>query len=195
MTDTLLSVFLGIGLSAATGFRVFVPLLILSIAALSGNLTLAPEFAWIGSVPALILFAAATLIEIGGYLIPWLDNLLDAIATPTAIIAGVIVTASVITDMSPVLRWALAIIAGGGAAAIVQSSTVLTRAASTGATGGCANPVVAIIEGAGSALLSILAIVAPIVAGIIALVVVSLLFFVSRKIIDSIRRRLRTRSA
>jgi hypothetical protein len=193
--DTLLSVFLGIGLSAATGFRVFVPLLVMSIAALSGNLTLAPEFAWIGTVPALIVFAGATLIEIGGYLIPWLDNLLDAIATPTAVVAGVIVTASVITDMSPLLRWGLAIIAGGGAAAIVQSSTVLTRAASTGKTGGCANPAVAVVEAVGSALLSILAILVPLVAGISALVIVGVLFFVSRKIIERIRRRLRTRNA
>jgi hypothetical protein len=193
--DTLLSVFLGIGLSAATGFRVFVPLLVMSIAALSGNLTLAPEFAWIGTVPALIVFAGATLIEIGGYLIPWLDNLLDAIATPTAVVAGVIVTASVITDMSPLLRWGLAIIAGGGAAAIVQSSTVLTRAASTGTTGGCANPAVAVVEAVGSALLSILAILVPLVAGISALVIVGVLFFVSRKIIERIRRRLRTRNA
>ncbi len=193
--DTLLSIFLGIGLSAASGFRVFVPLLIMSIAALSGNLELSSEFAWMGTVPALIIFAVATLIEIGGYLVPWLDNLLDAIATPAAVVAGVIVMASVLTDVSPLLRWALAIIAGGGAAAIVQGTTVATRAASTGTTGGCANPIVAIVEAVGSALLSILAIVVPIVAGIVVLIVLGVFLFVGRKVAERIRRRLRTRDA
>jgi len=174
---------------------VFVPLLIMSIASSSGNLTLSPEFAWIGTVPALIIFAVATLIEIAGYLIPWLDNLLDTIATPAAVVAGVIVTASVITDMSPLLRWALAIIVGGGAAAVVQSATVVTRAASSGTTGGCANPIVAIGEAVGSALLSILAIAVPIVAGIVVFIVLGVFLFVGRKVAERIRRRLQNRSA
>lgn len=43
--ETMLSIFVGVGLSAACGFRIFVPLLIMSIASLSGQLTLSPEFA------------------------------------------------------------------------------------------------------------------------------------------------------
>src|SRR5207237_6409471 len=128
--ETLLSVCLGIGLSAACGFRVFVPLLVMSIAALSGHLTLAHGFEWIGTYPALIAFAVATCLEVGGYYIPWLDNLLDTIASPAAIIAGTIITASLITDVSPFLKWTLAIIAGGGAAGTVQGTTVVARGAS-----------------------------------------------------------------
>src|SRR6516162_6641024 len=103
--DTVLSVCLGIGLSAACGFRVFVPLLVMSIANLSGNLTLAHGFEWIGTYPALITFSVATALEIGGYYIPWLDHLLDTIATPAAIVAGTVVTASMVTDLSPFLKW------------------------------------------------------------------------------------------
>src|SRR5947207_7817636 len=157
-----LSICLGIGLSAACGFRIFVPMLIMSIAALSGHLSLAHGFEWIASYPALIAFSVATCLEIAGYYIPWVDHLLDTIATPAAIVAGTIVTASMVTDVSPFLKWTLAIIAGGGAAGMVQGATVLARGASGVTTAGLANPVVATAELAGSVVTSILAIVAPV---------------------------------
>src|SRR5215472_11566667 len=101
--DTLLSVCLGVGLSAACGFRVFVPLLVISIASMSGHLTLAHGFAWIGTYPALISFSVATVLEVAGYCIPWLDHLLDTIATPAAIVAGTIVSASLVSNMDPMM--------------------------------------------------------------------------------------------
>src|SRR5580765_6236286 len=97
--DTLTSIFLGIGLSAACGFRVFVPMLVMSVASLSGHLTLAPGFQWIATYPALITFSVATAVEIAGYYIPWLDHLLDTMATPAAVIAGTIITASMVSGM------------------------------------------------------------------------------------------------
>src|SRR6266404_3033095 len=103
--ETLLSICVGVGLSAACGFRVFVPLLVMSIAAASGHLTLAHGFEWIGSNPALVAFSVATVVEIAAYYIPWVDNLLDAIATPAAVIAGTLVTASMVTGTSPFLKW------------------------------------------------------------------------------------------
>ncbi|HWI58093.1 MAG TPA: DUF4126 domain-containing protein [Bacillota bacterium] len=162
--DSLLSICLGIGLSAACGFRVFVPLLIMSIAALSGHLTLAPGFAWIGTYPALITFAVATGLEIAGYYVPWVDHLLDTVATPAAIVAGTIITASMVTDMSPMMKWSLALIAGGGTAGLVQGSTVLVRAASSATTGGLANPLFATIELGGSVITSIAALLVPVLA-------------------------------
>src|SRR5438477_8925513 len=107
--ETVLSICVGIGLSAACGFRVFVPLLVMSIASLSGHLTLAQGFEWIGTYPALIAFSVATCLEIAGYYIPWVDNLLDSIATPAAIVAGTIATAAMVTDVSPLMKWSLAI--------------------------------------------------------------------------------------
>ena len=109
-----LSVALGIGLAAACGFRVFVPLLFVSIAAKAGKLTLVSSFQWMGTDAAMIAFSVATAIEIAAYYIPWLDNLLDTIATPAAVVAGAIISASVFTGMDPFLRWTLAVIAGGG---------------------------------------------------------------------------------
>ncbi|HYE33401.1 MAG TPA: DUF4126 domain-containing protein [Methylomirabilota bacterium] len=162
--DLLLSLCIGLGLSAACGFRIFVPLLITSIAAHAGHLSLAPSFDWIASTPAMAAFGIATALEIGGYYIPWVDNFLDTVATPAAIVAGSIVTASMVTDVSPFMQWSLGIIAGGGIAGAVQGMTVLVRGASTATTAGLANPLFATAELGGAIGTAFLAIVAPIVA-------------------------------
>ena len=184
--DLLLSLCIGVGLSAACGFRVFVPLLIMSIAAKTGHLTLVPTFQWIGSDIALWTFAIATILEIGAYYIPWLHHVLDVIATPVAIIAGIIITASMVGGLSPFLKWTLAVIAGGGAAGLVHGATSVMRGASTVTTGGIANPIFATIELGGSFLTSVLAVTAP-VAAIVILALILLL--VVKKVLPKFRKR------
>jgi len=184
--ETMLSIFVGVGLSAACGFRIFVPLLIMSIASLSGHLVLSPEFEWIATYPALAAFSIATLFEISAYYIPWVDNLLDAFAVPAATVAGTIVMASVVSDMSPFLKWGLAVIVGGGVAGTIQGFTSITRIVSTATTGGLGNPVVSTAEAGGSIIMSILALTLPVVA-VIAVVVI--IFFALRKIYVWLSRR------
>ena len=138
--DIAVSVALGVGLAAATGFRVFLPMLVVSIAANTGHLPLADSFAWIGTPPALILLGVAAIAEILGYYIPGVDNLLDTLATPAALVAGTIISAAVITDLPPTVKWATAVIAGGGIAGLIQSTSALLRAKSTVFTGGLGNP-------------------------------------------------------
>jgi hypothetical protein len=168
--ETLLGLAIGICLSAACGFRVFVPMLGMSMAALSGLVTLSPGFVWIGTWPALIAFATATLIEIGTYYIPWLDNIMDALMAPVAVVAGTIVTASMIVgDVSPFLKWSLAIIAGGGVSAVVHGGTVALRAGTSGTTGGSANFLFSTIELIGAVLVTIFAIFLP-VLGLVAVI-------------------------
>jgi hypothetical protein len=162
--ETLLSISLGLALSAACGFRVFVPLLVLGAGAASGQVALTEGFGWLGSEPALIALTVATLLEIAAYYIPWVDNLLDTVATPVAVVAGVVVTASVVTDMDPLLRWGLAVVAGGGIAGTLQTSTTLSRAGSTVATGGLGNPLVATGELLGAAGVSLAAVFVPVLA-------------------------------
>jgi|SRR5215813_9290049 len=170
--DLALSIILGIGLAAATGFRVFLPMLIMSAAAYTGHLSLDGSFAWLATPPALIMLGVATLVEILAYYVPGVDNLLDALATPAAFVAGTIVSAAVITDPSPMVKWTAAVIAGGGIAGITQGVTAMLRAKSTILTGGFANPVIATAELAGSLLVSLLSLAAPLAA--LALVVLFL---------------------
>jgi hypothetical protein len=177
--ETLLALIIGTGLSAACGFRVFVPLLAISIAGMSGHVHLAAGFGWIGTWPALIAFASATVMEVGAYCLPWVDNALDLIATPAAIVAGVIMTASLIGDVSPFMRWSLAAIAGGGVAGMVQMGTTAVRGASSAMTGGLGNFFVSAVELIGAVLMAIVAILFPVVCVI---VVVALCLFMIRKL-------------
>jgi hypothetical protein len=160
--ETFLGLIIGMGLSAACGFRVFVPLLGLSLATMTGHLTLSSGFEWIGSWPAFVAFGTATIFEIGAYYIPLLDHLMDTLTTPAAVVAGTIMTASLVTDLSPFLKWTLALIAGGGVAGLVQTGSVLLRGASTAATGGVGNVLVSTGEIFGSILTTLLALIFPI---------------------------------
>jgi len=182
--ETITSILLGIGLSAAAGFRLFVPFLVASIASITGYLPLSSSFEWIGTYPALIAFGVATIFEIAAYYIPWFDNLLDTIAIPAAFIAGAILMVAVVSGLPPLAKWALAIIAGSGAAGIVQSGTTITRLVSTTTTGGFANPVVSTVEAGSSFGLSLLAILLPVAAGIIT---IFLLFWLGRKVIKKLK--------
>ena len=184
--ETLLTVCLGIGLSAACGFRIFVPFLVISGAAHAGYISLSAGFDWIGSTPALIVLVIATILEIGAYYVPWLDNFLDSVGTPITVVAGIVLTSSVIVDMDPFLKWTLAVIAGGGAAGVVKGLTSTARLASTAATGGVGNPLITTVETGTSLVLSIVSVVVPLLA---AAVVLGIGYFAGRKIYRFLRRR------
>jgi hypothetical protein len=179
--QSLLAVCLGVGLSAACGFRVFVPLLVTSLAARAGYLELGGGFDWVAGTPALVMLAVATALEIAAYYIPWVDNALDSVATPMAAVAGIVVSAAVITGLDPALKWPLAVIAGGGAAASVQAATVVARGVSVLSSGGMTNPLVSTVEAGASATLSVLALVLPVVAAALVLLILLALWQVLRR--------------
>lgn len=183
MTETIISIILGIGLAASVGFRVFVPLFGLSLAAHFGLVPLNENWEWIGGNTALITLGIATVVEIAAYLIPWLDHLLDVITVPLATVAGTAVMVSTIANLDPTLTWALAIIAGGGTATAIKASTTSTRLASTGTTAGLANPVITSVETGTSIGLSALAIFLPIVS----FVVVVIIFWILYKVFKIIK--------
>jgi hypothetical protein len=159
--DIVVSLALGVGLAAAVGFRVFLPLLVMSGAAYGGLLTLSDGLEWLATPTALAMLSVAALLEILAYYAPGVDNLLDTIATPAALVAGTIAAAAVMTDLPPTVRWTTAVIAGGGAAGVTQSITSLLRAKSTVLTGGLGNAAVSTSEAGGALLVSVLALLAP----------------------------------
>ncbi len=183
--ESLLAAMVGIGLAASCGFRVFVPLLVVSAAAQGGYLTLAAGFEWLGTWTALLAFAVAAVIESLAYYIPWLDHLLDAITSPLAVAAGSLLFAASLTEIDPFLKWSLAIIAGGGSAAIVQGGSVVARAASTTTTGGLANFVVSTFETAAGLFFSMISVVVPLLAIALLVGIVGGMYYVGRKVMRS----------
>ncbi len=165
-----LSILLGVGLSAAMGLRVFVPALVASLAAQQGWVSPGEGFEWLGTWPAVAIFGVATVVEIGAYYIPWIDNALDAIAGPGAVLAGGLMATSMIDIDNDAFRWILGLIAGGTSAGLVQGGSTLLRAASTATTGGLGNPVVSTGEAVGAFSLSALSVVAAPVAVVMVLV-------------------------
>lgn len=180
-TETMISICLGIGLAASVGFRVFVPLFALSLASYLGAWELNESWQWIGSLSALIVLGVATVVEISAYYIPYLDNLLDSVSIPLAAIAGTAVMVSTVADLSPVITWALAIIAGGGTAAAVAGSTGVTRLASTATTGGTANPIVSTVETGTAIIMAVVSIVVPFLAIILAALILWGVFKIYKK--------------
>lgn len=165
--NTIIEILLGISLSAAAGFRVFIPLLVLSGVSVFGHYDLPTDFDWIESMQAFDLFAISSVLEVIGYSIPWFDHALDFLATPAAMIVGTIVAGSVAPDMNPLIQWTLAIVAGGGTAGITKLLTNVLRGTSTAASGGLTNPIFAAVELAIATLLSVLAVTFPVFAGLL----------------------------
>jgi len=175
---SLVGVALGIGLAAATGFRIFIPLLIAGLAARFDVLPLGEGFQWLASTPALLTLGTAAVLETLAYYIPGVDHALDILAGPATLLAGVVASAAVMTEIPPAVMWPVAVIAGGGAAGLTKGSTALLRAKSGAATGGLANPVVSTVETLGATGIAILAIALPVLCFV---AVVVLLWWVARK--------------
>ncbi len=167
--ELIISIILGFSLAAAAGFRIFIPLLVLSLSAHFGWFPVNEQWQWVGSVPALWLLIVAAVIETFAYFIPWLDNVLDTISVPLAGLAGTLLMVSTMGDMNPAFSWALAIIAGGGAAAAISGTSSATRLTSTATTGGIANPVIASVETGAATTISVASLFSPIIALIIVL--------------------------
>ena len=183
--EIVISIFLGIGLAASVGFRVFLPLLFLSLAAYCEVIRLNESWQWMGSLTAIITMCVATALEIFGYYIPWLDNLLDTIAIPFATLAGTAVMVATVTDLNPVVTWCLSIIAGGGTAAAIKGNASAARLTSTATTAGAANPIIATVETAIAAVMAFASIFIP----ILAFLLVVFLFLVIFRFYKKLRKK------
>jgi len=159
--ELITAVAIGIGLAASAGFRVFVPMLVAAIAAKAGVMPLNESFQWLASWTSIAILGTATVVEIMAYYIPVVDNLLDTVATPLAVVAGTLLLTSVLPVDSELMRWITGAAVGGGSAAVVQAGSALTRLTSTKLTAGVGNPLVATVENVAATGTSILSLVIP----------------------------------
>jgi len=186
---TISAIMAGISLSAASGLRVFIPILALGLAGRFGVLEVSEQFVWLTSEPVLIVVGLAALFEAGAYYVPLVDNALDLLATPAAMAGGTVIVSSLLPEMNDVSQWTTAALVGGGSAGIVQIATVLTRGLSTATSGGLTNPLVATGETGGSLLAVMLALLVPIFFGIVVIVaLVALIVWVIRRLLQRPRQ-------
>lgn len=194
--NEIMGLFIGVGLAAACGFRVFVPLFITSLMA-SGSVDMFGEVDvqamlgdqdWLANPWVTLALGIATVLEVGSYYIPWLDNALDAVATPAAVVAGTFITGAMMPEMmgDGSLKWIAATIAGGGTSGLFQGASVIVRGTSTATTGGIGNPVVSTAELGGSVLTAFLAIIVPILGAAWVLI---LMYFVLRTFYRFLKNR------
>lgn len=176
--EYLLSGALGLALAACSGFRVFVPLLAVSLAYRTGLLHPSAGFTWLGSWGAVAALGTATVAEILGYYFPVVDNVLDTITTPASFVAGTVLMTAALPDLDPVVRWGLGVLVGGSTAGIIQTGTTLLRAGSTATTAGLGNPVLATIENTLAVIGTALALLLPVVTAGLGLILV--LYLVTR---------------
>jgi hypothetical protein len=181
-SETIISIFLGIGLAASTGFRVFLPLFALSLASYTGMWELNASWEWIGSLAAVITFGVATVAEVFAYYIPWVDNLLDSLALPLAAIAGTAVMVATISDLDPLFTWSLAIIAGGGTATAIKGASATSRMASSVTTAGLGNPIISTIETGTAMIVSLVSILVPIIGAVLVIIILIIIFSIYRKL-------------
>lgn len=165
--ETISAVALGVGLSASAGFRVFIPLLVAGLASHFDMLPLGESFAWMGSLPALICFGVASVVEVLAYYIPFVDNLIDSIATPLSVCAGTLLMTSVFPAENEWMKWIMGLVVGGGTAVTIQSGTAITRLLSTKFTAGGGNPIVSTGEGVAATGFSIMSLITPILVAVI----------------------------
>jgi hypothetical protein len=187
--DVLVEFLLAISLSAASGFRIFVPFLMMSGAAVLGHVDLPAQFDWVETPQALGLFSIALVLEMIGYSIPWFDHVLDVVATPVAVLAGTLLTGTIAPDMEPLVKWTLAIAAGGGTAGLTKLLSNLVRGGSTAISGGLTNPIYALIEVGIAIAISLLAIVTPIAAGVLVVGLIGFAIYRVSRLIAGLRQK------
>lgn len=180
--DWIFQVIMGIALAACAGLRVFVPLLVVGIAGRLDFIPLSDSFQWLAEWPALVVFGVAVVTEILADKIPLVDNFLDVVHTFTKPVAGAVLMASVITDLTPVQTTVLAIVLGGGTSGAVQLTKAKVRLASSAATAGAGNPVISVIEDTGSLLGSAVALFLPILIILLMAATFTFLFLLGRRI-------------
>jgi len=177
---------MGFSLAASAGLRAFLPLFVVGVAGRLDWIPLTSRFEWLADNPALIVFGIAVVAELLADKIPLFDNFLDLFQTFTKPVAGVIVSAAVFSELSPLQTAVLAIVLGGGVATSVHLAKTKVRWLSTAATAGLGNPIISSAEEVGAWGVAWAALFLPLLT---AFAIVLLMFFCFRWA----RRRLRRR--
>ena len=177
--ELLLGIFSAFGLSASAGLNAYIPLLVVGVVAhyFPQTLNLAKPFDLLANPWILILLGVLVLIEMVADKVPAANHVNDLIQTFVRPVAGAIAfaaSANVITDVNPVLALACGLLVAGSVHTV---KAVAVRPAVTAVSGGTATVPVSIAEDIVATITSILAVVIPIIAGILFIVFLSLVLW------------------
>jgi hypothetical protein len=172
--ELLTGIFTAFGLSASAGLNAYIPLLIVGLLAKYTNLlNLNAPWDTLANPWIILFLCILVIIEMLADKVPAVNHINDAIQTFIRPAAGAIAfaaSANVVTDISPVLALASGLLVAG---TVHVTKSGVVRPAITATTGGTANVPVSIAEDIVSTVLSILAIVIPIIIGTLLVVVAS----------------------
>jgi hypothetical protein len=163
LTGALGSVFAAFGLAGAAGLNAWIPLLTTALLARAGAIDLAEPYDDLTSTPGLILLGVAFAADFVGDKVPVVDHVLHAIGSVVNPAAGAVLFAGstgVETDIPTIV----ALLAGGSVAGALHAGRATVRPASTAGTAGIGNPVLSLLEDAGSLALTGFALLLPIIA-------------------------------
>ncbi|MEW6711718.1 MAG: 1-acylglycerol-3-phosphate O-acyltransferase [Candidatus Riflebacteria bacterium] len=143
-----LPIMTGLSLAALTGFRAFLPPLVLGLVyrIFPDAVNINQQFAFLAQEPVLICLGVAALFEFLGDKIPLVDNFLDWLSIPAKIAFSAILTYAMIPGATHWFYLLVAIVFAESATLTVHTGKAGLRAASTMVTGGVANPVIGFIE-------------------------------------------------
>jgi hypothetical protein len=161
--EALLGILSAFGLSASAGLNSYITLLVVALLARYTNLIqLAPPWDTLTSPWVIGLLIVLLAIEFFADKVPAVNHANDAIQTFVRPAAGAIVfaaAAGVVSDVHPVMALSLGLLMSGGVHTVKAAAV---RPAVTATTGGAGNVPVSILEDMISAVVSILAIVVPV---------------------------------
>lgn len=152
-----INILLGLALATATGFRIFLPMFLLSFTSHIGWVTLPQKLSWLEGETALFVLGVAMLIELVSYFIPGVDNIMDIIDTPIAVIVGFLVVFSVI-EVNSMMEWILAVVIGGIVPAVIKACKATIRGGVTLLMGGLGNGLFSIVEALASILIVVISV-------------------------------------
>lgn len=161
---------MGLALAATCGLRAFLPLFAVGCLGATGQLELAEAFSWLQRPVALVGLGVAVVFEIAGDKFPVVDHFLDSAAVFVKPVAAMIASASVMTDMDPMVTAVVGLLIGGTMAEGVHLVKAKLRLMSSALTATIANPFISVLEDVAAVVSTVLAFVAPLLIFLLALV-------------------------
>lgn len=184
---------LAYALTTTAGLRGFLTLFAASVAAHYNIIHPSPAFAWLGATGTVVVLGVFALIELVADKVPTVDHALHAVSFAVRPVAAAILVGGTVNTSSPAELAGL-MAAGALNALVVHTSSATARAASTATTFGLANPVLSVIEDVVTIGGLILSFAFPILAAILALILVITLIVIGRRVYLSLRPPMQSRT-